>query len=216
MEEIKFPKNVEVGKFYIVPCVWQQKGMRYASQKMGRYIPVNSHLHEDKKVIGADFLHWHIDWRFVETRLWKQRIEGGYENGFYDPAYKATEGKLEVANVIIYHKDAYRHYSNGTDDKMIYYRRLKCKRPYMVKTFFENDIFRQPAKSWVFSLSEKFCNSQLKKDGDRLICPHKGIAIDKNCKDKDGNYICPGHLLRFNPDTLQVIPNRIIKEVNTL
>lgn len=191
-EVIRFPNNVEIGKFYIVPCV---KNMN------GHYIPINSYLHDDKKLIGATFKHWHIDWRFVSDSFWQSEV--GWYNERTARAKSSREGGIPIA---LMDKSKATHESTTAISENIFYKKRKCKRPYSVYSFFE-DHKTFPAK-WVETLSNHFCGSKLKQDGDKLICPHKGILIDKNCKDADGNYVCPGHLLRFNPKTLMCIKNK--------
>lgn len=205
MEAIKFPENVEVGKVYLVPHVRLDKGTAYSTDDKGSFVPVNTHLHEDKKVLNFPYKHWHIDWRFVNDRLWKLHIKGGQE---WPPA---SEGKLEVGNIIIFEDEALqpgtlgRKLTNSTIDSNIYYLRRKCRRVYMAPEVFKYDLPRVKPDSWLIRLPKVFCNAQLKQVSDILICPHKGAHIDKNCKDADGNYVCPAHLLRFDPITLKVV-----------
>lgn len=199
---IKFPENVEVGKFYTVPHIWMEPGKAYTTEKKGCFIPVNTHLHEDEKVIGFKPKHWHIDWRFVSQRLWKAKIEGG-RNSWTLNAY--SEGKQEVANILVYDPPNEYQYSNSVTHTEIVYRRVKCKRLYRAGIFHDFDIHKQPKNCWSFRLPKKFCNAKLKEVDGKLICPHKGAHIDKNCKDAEGNYVCPAHLLKFDPITLKVV-----------
>jgi hypothetical protein len=204
MERIIFPENVEVGKFYLVPHVWIGPNKAY-SGKNGRYVPINTHLHDDKKVINFTYTHWHIDWRFVDDSMWKAKIENA------ESVYRCSKGKREVANIIIFcDKGTLDIHTNSTEDATIYYRRVKCKREYRAHEFYKNDIYRSKPDQWVNQLPKAFCNSKLKEDSGNLICPHKGAHIDRNCKDEDGNYVCPAHLLRFDPITLKVVQNKLL------
>lgn len=202
-EQIIFPQNVELGKYYLVSCVLAPRGTFYAAPTKDEFIPINSHLHEDKKVIGVDFKHWHIDWRFVSKRMWDAKIKGGENN--WNQTQASSEGKLEVKLVVVLSGTQKGiSVSRNVSDETIYYKKRKCIRPYSAPLFYEHDIHRMP-KGWPQELSKVFCNSKLKKVGDSLICPHKGTHIDKNCKDTNGNYVCPSHLLRFDPITLKVV-----------
>lgn len=202
-EQIFFPENVQLGKYYLVPCVFAPAGSYYGTLTKGEFIPINTHLHDDKKVIGASFKHWHIDWRFVSQRMWNDKVKGG--TNIWNAFNSESEGKLEVRNVIVFDgKQKGYHMNRNVEDETIHYKRKKCIRKYSAYLFYEHDIYRLP-KGWVQELSKVFCNSKLKKVGNVLICPHKGAHIDKNCKDAEGNYICPAHLLRFDPVTLKVV-----------
>jgi len=195
-EQIIFPVDVEVGKYYKVPCV---KAKAIYPFMDWNYIPINSHLHEDVKVIGFKHRHWHIDWRFANRELFNDRVKGARD-----------ESSKEVASVIsLMETHELDENFMVTDSEEIFYRRLKCKRRYQAGDFFSGSFYQmQKSKnSWPIQLSKKFCSAKLKEINGQFICPHKGVVIDKNCKDHDGNYVCPGHLLRFNPKTLQVVPN---------
>jgi hypothetical protein len=201
-EAIRFPENVEVGKFYDVPHVWMDAGRTYTTESKGGFIPINTHLHSDEKLIGFKYKHWHIDWRFVDGRLWKQKIEGG-RNGW--SAFATSEGKQEVANVIIYDASGATGHQNTVFFDDVVYRRVKCKRHYRAGSFHDLDIHKHPVDGWVLKMPKVFCNSKLKEVDGKLICPHKGAHIDRNCKDSEGNYVCPAHLLKFDPITLKVV-----------
>jgi hypothetical protein len=158
-------------------------------------------MHEDEKVIGFKIKHWHIDWRFIETSFWRSEVFNG--------SRWSSIGKRETARIVCYNKSSeyvieQGLYSNFTDDDKIYYRKLKCKRGYSCGEYFDYD-FERDLRTWTHKLPKVFCKSKLKEKNGQLVCPHKGIIIDKNTKDKDGNYVCPGHLLRFNPDSLLVV-----------
>lgn len=215
-ERIIFPENVEVGNFYDVPHVWMDRGMEYTGPKKGMFIPINTHLHDDKKVLKFKWKHWHIDWRFVSEVFWKLKI--AHETDF--DGKKSSKGKLEVANIVILREDdPEKWHTNGISDPTIYYRRVKCKRQYFANTFYERDIHlhtKYKHNNWLIELPKLFCNSKLKQVGSALICPHKGAHIDKNCKDTDGNYVCPAHLLRFDPVTLKCISNIIHEKKEVL
>lgn len=192
-EVIYFPENPEIGNFYKVPCVKNLKG---------EYVPINSYLHEDKKIIGVDFKHWHIDWRFVSVSFWKSEVEWYMNNTTKNRSFR--EGGIPMVLAKPNGEINFDYNDNTTTfSTQIFYKKRKYKRDYGVRNFFQEN--KSLPSSWMIKMSELFCGSKLKKDGNKLICPHKGVVIDKNCKDKNGNYICPGHMLRFNPDTLECV-----------
>ena len=181
---IKFPVNPVVGKYYVVPCV---KNM------CGEFIPINSYLHEDKKIIGFPESHWHIDWRFIP--------EGPYRD-ITTHEHRPPSKRQAESVITVYNSMQPARYSSETVE--IHYKRMLCKREYGVSLFFAHHP-QYLTMGWPVRLQKKFSCSSLKEIEGQLICPHKGIAIDKNCKDAEGNYVCPGHLLRFDPGTLKAV-----------
>lgn len=201
MEKIKFPKDVVVGKRYLVPCVriggYSDFGLRTS------YVPINSYLHDDIKVIGFKNKHWHIDWRFVSERMMADIKFGHGLIGLPIPVQR-------TGLVVLYDKN--KQFSNSTNDLTIYYRQRVCLREYNNnECFLKNKIADNVPGKWVENLSAHFKCSKLKESDGQLICPHKGVVIDKTLIDDKGNYVCPGHLLRFNPKTLEVVPNNRTK-----
>ena len=191
-EKIIFPENPIVGKYYQVPHV---------QNNLGEMIPINSYLHTDLKYIKFELPHWHIDWRFVSKEL--------YRFFFDDFQLKRTNHSYEQLRTVIclineeMNDKYYWDKRKTTFDKQVHYKKVKYKRLYAISSF-EKDNPEQ-MKQWPKNLREAFCKSKLKKVGNHLICPHKGMLIDRNCKDENGNYVCPGHLLKFDPFTLKAI-----------
>lgn len=195
-EKIKFPKNVEVGKSSLVPHVIARMG--FLRKEM--YVPISSYLHNDKKHIKFPYDHYHIDWRFATKSVISSSI------------YSRLPHTKQAAEVIIFDQEYTNDSSHCAVSDKIFYRRVKCRRLYLAAEFFDSpsfDVLKKHQDHFVFTLPETFCNAKLKVDNGRLICPHKGVEIPKDCTDSHGNYVCPGHLLRFNPTTLQVISNRV-------
>lgn len=193
-EVIIFPINVELGKFYKVPCILNLAG---------GLVPINSYLHNDKKIIGVDFRHWHIDWRFVNAKFYQQELVGRNETW----PISAREVGFPLVYYTIPPHDVYLKWASNTTK--IHYRTLKCKRNYSAGKFF-TDRF-DPINDFTKRMESHFRGSKLKQVDGVLICPHKGVHIDTNCKDENGNYVCPGHLLRFNPKTLKCVKPQIKK-----
>lgn len=197
LEEIRFPKNPEVGKYYMVPCIRVTAALWDGDE----YCPVNTHLHEDSKIIKFKYKHWHIDWRFVSRPMHKRKV--------VETDFNRKDGmiKSEAAQIIVL--DEIDFNLNSTTDHNIYYKRLKCKRQYLAGGFhgtpYYQNITNTNKENWIDCLAETFSGSKLKEINGQLICPHKGAVIDRNCKDADGNFVCPAHLLRFNPETLEAI-----------
>lgn len=189
---IKFPADVQIGNYYQVPCIALPDSHNLHSKDCP-YVPVSTHLHEDTKVIGFPHLHWHIDWRFAGRNL-----TGTLPKYFIPDAFTARE----QTGVVFHLKMG--DFDLPTD---IHYRKLKCKRKSLAGLLIDNRHKMFVKDDWVWKLPKAFCKSKLKEMNGQLVCPHKGAIIDKNCTDKEGNYVCPAHLLRFNPQTHQVVVN---------
>lgn len=188
-EVILFPENVQVGKFYTVPHV---------QNVWGEYWPINSYLHEDAKIIKFPYKHWHIDWRFVHNTLYFEECISIWE----PPSFVEVKKVLNLLDGELNDEIPFdKRYT--TFNPEVHYKKVKCKRNYGAAMFSTDN--RKKLKGWPKDLARHFCKSKLKEVDGQLICPHKGIVIDRNCKDMDGNYVCPGHLLKFNPETLSVI-----------
>lgn len=107
IENVENAKELEVGKFYLVNTVVANKTMEI--------IPVHGPLHNDAEVINFPHDHWHIDWRFVNGRMYDEYFKLG--GGFLMPwAWPINEA-----------------FSTGEVTR----RRMKCKRkfgPYVPPT----------------------------------------------------------------------------------
>jgi hypothetical protein len=195
MEVIKFPKNVIRNKYYQVPCVRIPGPSRHC--KKDYFVPINSYLHEDSKIINFYWKHWHIDWRFMPNRLTTKIVDASS----FEPAYMR-----KIGTIVVFDKDRTTWLS--TDDSNIYYKKIKCIQEYNANDFFDKSGLTKTNTQWITNISKCFKSAKLKQVDGELICPHKGIVIDKSCKDEHGNYVCPGHLLRFNSETHECIPNK--------
>lgn len=60
---VESDEPVRLGRYYSVPCVFVSPWKRT--------VPILGPLHEDKNIIGFPDEHWHIDWRFVDSRWFR-------------------------------------------------------------------------------------------------------------------------------------------------
>lgn len=156
LEEAENVSELVIGRYYIVNTVTQTK--------RSWIIPIHGPLHNDAEVINFPHDHWHIDWRFVNARMYEQYMIAG--GGFLMPwAWPINE-----------------EYTAGSVTK----RRMKCKRqfgPYVPPD-------RVP---WLKKLEDKYrtarmknficphkgipCNSTPTTDGI-VICRGHGLAFN--------------------------------------
>jgi hypothetical protein len=71
MPEIASPTEPVIGKLYSVPCVVLARGLS-AVRKAGSMVPVMGPLHEDAKYFAVKDHHYHLDFRFIEARQWRE------------------------------------------------------------------------------------------------------------------------------------------------
>lgn len=193
-EKILFPKDVEIGKFYLVPHVFAYS---WYDDLKNIFIPINSPKHSDKEYINVSSLHYHVDWRFLDTRI--------YNRVCRDPWYENEKIRNEAAYAVFEEK-LYTGLSQSfkqIEDK-IEYKKVKCKRPYSV-WLMKSEL---PAmyNSWPIKMQKGYCGQSLRiNEHGQYVCPHKGTIIDTKHVDEEGNIVCPAHQLRFNSKTLIAI-----------
>lgn len=71
-QSVENSEMLNVGQFYLVNTVTRLSD--------GAIIPVHGGLHEDAEIINFPDHHWHIDWRFISTRLYHEyfKLGGGF------------------------------------------------------------------------------------------------------------------------------------------
>lgn len=62
---MKSPREVEVGRYYQVPCIWMR----------GIYIPIIGSKHEDAEFLHFPYQHWHYDPRFMSDIAVKRNLK---------------------------------------------------------------------------------------------------------------------------------------------
>ena len=164
-----------VGCHYLVPCLVGDPRVAWMANDRN-LVPVIGPMHSDKDFIGADFEHFHIDWRFVED------VMAPYLRGFeYSPHGHVIRGQQLL---------------EGPYLKPLY-RSMKCVRLMPDFPAFKNEY------GWAAleRAQRRTCNKL--KPGN--ICPHRGIDLTP-FEQPDGTAICPGHGLRWNLRTGEMIP----------
>lgn len=170
MSEIEILKDVEVGKFYKVPCVIEQRCGRRK-----KVIPVIPFLHADKQFgteTGA-LLHFHVDTRFFDADL--------------DWRYEVSKGR--TLRVFVPEDDS---------EKRIVYRRLKCQRKeFGLIVLKQGEIERhEPVAKWYEAQVGKKClgnkcphyGVEMVDVGKGLLeCKLHGLLADKKTLKVVGN-----------------------------
>ncbi len=139
--------------------------------------PVMGPEHEDAEFINFPHQHYHIDWRFVPGRLFNA-LDGGWISVVALPLMGKSSGGLGPN-------------PDGLPNPVM--RRLKCKR--------ELPAYPGEKATWLPRLEEKYQDCRLKTP----ICPHRGIALDNLPCNEDGVVTCPGHGLRWNIKTGELV-----------
>lgn len=193
MGNIIFPKDVEVGKFYLVPHVFTHDW--YENLK-NIYVPINCPKHSDIEYVGVRAIHYHVDWRFLNTRIYnKVCVDRTDQN------HKIRSEAAYALFEIIAHGDEAG--KKQIEDEIVY-KEVKCKRHY--SSWLLKSEAPKMYNSWPIKMQKGYCGQQLKlNEQGHYVCPHKGTIIDLKHIDEDGNIVCPAHQLRFDSKTLQAI-----------
>lgn len=143
------------------------------------WIPVVGPKHEDAEIVAFPWQHFHIDWRFASKRVLRNAIS------YRDPPIPS----LAYASVV--------QCPDSYDRKVIeegpVLKRMKCKR--------ELPTYPADRAPWIPQLEQKFACAKLIAGK----CPHRGIPVESMIRDGDV-LTCPGHGLRFNATTGELMP----------
>ncbi len=167
------PSNVEAAKVIRIGEVYNVPVVTGTPEFIELDFPILGPLHNDCQVpeMGADYDHWHIDWRFFPDMLY-QVISSAYG--------RATGGAPEDLALLLMHLLVDAKHSSKPER-----RALRCQRMH--------SRFMPTAQPWL-SLLEK-ANEGKKVCDD--ICPHKGFPLAGAMEDARGRY-CPGHGLLWS------------------
>jgi hypothetical protein len=156
LEDAEKAESLIVGQFYSVNSV-----IRLIDDAI---IPVHGPLHEDAEIIKYPYDHWHIDWRFINKRLYQDYFDRG--GRFLMPW-------------------AWPINANQTTG-VVQRRRMQCKRQF-------EQYAPVKLVPWLKRLEEKYSNARMKNficphkglpcnatpvDGNTVICRGHGLAFD--------------------------------------
>jgi hypothetical protein len=164
-----------IGQYYMVPTVFGRL------QGTVKNWPVIGPMHEDSEIIGFEFLHYHIDWRFVSESV--MRNVARYSADKFALVLMTSKGHPRWGDIN----------PNGLPAPIM--RRLKCK------SGFGEYPLRMAKIHWLSRLEDKYQDRTLKAG----ICPHRGLPLDKLPCNHKGVVTCPGHGLSWNMESGHMI-----------
>jgi len=172
-------ESVAVGEFYIVPCIKVPTDIR--GYKTGKFCPIIGSLHSDA-ILNFPYDHYHYDQRFIPRAEYRKHPPSEWAASAvmrylteWDAGY-STKGEMDTR-------------WRGLP---IQFRKFKCYR--QMPTYpFVPDRIEQLEK---VMQDHKMC--------DR-ICPHKGVSLAGILVDVNDEIVCPGHGLRWNIETGELI-----------
>lgn len=174
-----------IGKRYKVPCLFVSAGARTRWMPRGGWVPVLGNKHDDKD-LGVEFLHWHIDWRFIAPMQMQEAMLCG--------AYTGPSARRYVLGRVITRTQVASH---APEQELDGEPELRIRTCYQVMP----DFPQASNKLW-HAFEESYACRKLRNG----ICPHRGIPL-KQFEKEDGTAICPGHGLRWNLKTGVLIPH---------
>jgi hypothetical protein len=173
-----------VGRFYMVPTVdyhWDR-----ASQKR-RVYPVLGPLHHDKGPINFPHVHYHVDGRFLSTRLWKrvmtQHWLSGYTDLFATPISQPDKNRLCLAEW-------------GDIPRKPTLKRLKCTR--VDHAWPTHNPFLDAPFMWGLNQPDGTAAMAIHRPDGRTLCPHRKVDLSSFAPDADGIHTCPLHGMRVD------------------
>lgn len=179
----------EVGRYYMVPCMLTTKAAGAWWALPGGWVPVVGPKHRDAEHLDVDFEHYHVDWRFIHTKKFQFACDrrGGTP---HSTVLSSTHGQYNVIE--------------GSP----VLRKLRCLREMPefpeVRTMPMN-VVRRGTNRWAhMERAQAFVCNKLKPGN---ICPHRGIDLTPFAR-PDGTAICPGHGLRWNLNTGELMPRQ--------
>lgn len=177
-----------VGEFYKVPCMQVLPSNRIPLADPFGWVPVLGPLHEDFEILEFRLAHYHIDWRFVSEAVWRRAVQ--------DVDQGAAVGHVLSTVLSNTHGTPWRQKVEGTPEL----RRIKCRRA--MPDFPHNSTIPDRSYRWErLERAQAFTCSKLKPGN---VCPHRGIDLTPFIKE-DGTVTCPGHGLRFDARTRELI-----------
>lgn len=178
--------SYEIGKFYRVPCLKARTRLTDGFPIYywhGEWIPIIGPLHRDAEIIDFPFAHWHIDWRFVSAKVYEDVQGSRYDKSVLSMPFQQYPISARV-------EDTTQTMYTGN----VELRRLKCKRPMP-----SWEPIREHVK-WLAKLEESCAHLKMKN----MVCPHRGIPL-KSCSQDGDVVMCPGHGLRWNVKTGELV-----------
>lgn len=175
-----------VGRMYLVPCMKVSRCAAAYFAPPDGWLPVLGPKHQDAEHLEFPWEHFHIDWRFI---------------GDDEFAYACAPHGVPHSTVLTN--------DQGQRGKLIgspVLKARKCRRLMPEFPQVEKVNFTRPgvsAQLWArLEIAQAFTCNKLKTGN---ICPHRGIDLTPFAQ-PDGTAVCPGHGLRWNLKTGELLP----------
>jgi len=186
----------KVGRTYPVPCLFIVPEYRTKWIPEDGWVPVIGPKHRDPEHLEFRVDHYHVDWRFVPAK--------SYRVARNVSALKAPHPLVITAD---------REFQRVVGEPEV--RRIRCRRempdfPALVNDGSQQaDWHRLTVRRFArLEIAQAFTCNKLKPGN---VCPHRGIDLTP-FEQPDGTAICPGHGLRWNLRTGELMPRHGIAQ----
>jgi hypothetical protein len=140
------------------------------------WIPVIGPKHEDAEIVGFPYTHFHIDWLFASARTFNNACRSMDQSYVYGSVVQCPDS-----------------FGRAVIEEGPTPRRMKYKR--------ELPEYPVNKAKWIPALEKEFSCAKLVAGK----CPHRGIPVAAMLREGDV-LTCPGHGLRFNAITGELMP----------
>ena len=175
-----------IGKMYKVPCIHVEP--RYIGLNE---VPVLGKKHTDP-ILDFPQEHYHIDWRFVPDAA-------------YDLA-TLNRSRTPLSRVVC---NTHRFEHGLLNDPAPRWRKCRRQMPDFPSLVTYKTVREYPKTARLWEALEADQRNRCNRLIDGHICPHRGIDLRPFAKD-DGTVICPGHGLRWNLTTGEMLPHHSV------
>lgn len=148
IQRVTDAERVEVGRYYMVPCVRVNRsslGGPGTGKRLG-WLPVIGPAHEDKAILDFSRVHYHYDWRFIDA---KQASVIGH-----DPTTGEALSAIETLVCVIEKQE----------------RKLRCRRAMPTFPLPPPQVFP------LAKLESAYASHRIKPDC--RVCPHRGVPLN--------------------------------------
>ena len=177
------PSGPVVGKAYDVPCVRIVGDTVFPNEflKIGELVPVLLPAHDDAEYFDFPYLHFHIDFRFVNDDLWERM--------------HACTAHIHacIITTSLVAEGPQQHSLNCLRKMPVFPTAAEIK---------TSDAGYEGLTDAVRGLESHYRNSRI--NTSTLICPHRGVCLT-GLPTTDGIVVCPAHGLAWNITTGELV-----------
>lgn len=192
-----------VGRHYLVPCIRlpltaaesHHRYRHHSASDADGWVPVIGPQHQDRETLDFEPMHFHVDVRFLSDTV--LRSFEGHRTGMPP---EAAAMLLPVST-----------WSDGIGGAPFNVEMARVLRQCIreMPSFPSAARLAGPKSAARWALFERNHAACKLKPGN--ICPHRGIDLTPFIK-ADGTVICPGHGLRWNTLTGELLPHHATTE----